>query len=78
MDHDSVGRASDYVTNFHSRAMILIGGFNHIAIGKGFWISVYGNVRVMMWKFDALMICGWNDLHGMNPCLTKEDFQMEC
>ena len=26
-----------------------------------------------MQKFDALMICGWNNLHGMNPWVTKED-----
>jgi len=26
-----------------------------------------------MRKFDALMICGWSGLHGMNPWVTKED-----
>ena len=27
----------------------------------------------IMQKFDTLMVCGWNNLHGMNPWTTKED-----
>ena len=32
-----------------------------------------GYLSAIMQKFDALMLCGWNDLHGMNPWVTKED-----
>ena len=68
-----VGRAGDYVMNFYYKEMILIRGFNCIAIGKGFKISMKGYLTIMMHKFDALMICRWNDLHDMNPWATKED-----
>jgi hypothetical protein len=28
-----------------------------------------------MRKLDALMICGWDSLHGMNPWATEEDVE---
>ena len=32
-----------------------------------------GDLSAIMQKFNALMICGWNGLHGMNPWVTEED-----
>ena len=32
-----------------------------------------GYLSAIMQKYDALMICGWNRFHGMNPWETKED-----
>ena len=32
-----------------------------------------GDFSAMMRKFEALMICGWDNLHGMDPWVTKED-----
>ena len=32
-----------------------------------------GDLSAVMQKFDALMICGWSGLHGMNPWATGED-----
>ena len=32
-----------------------------------------GDLSVVMQKFDTLMICGWDDLHGMNPWVTEQD-----
>ena len=32
-----------------------------------------GYLGAIMQKFDALMVCGWNGLHGMNPWSAKED-----
>ena len=36
-----------------------------------------GYLSAIMQKFDALMICGWNGFHGMNPWVTKENFIWE-
>ena len=32
-----------------------------------------GYLSAIMHKFDALMVCGWNGLHDMNPWATKKD-----
>ena len=32
-----------------------------------------GYLSAIMQKFDALMICGWNGIHDMNPWVAKED-----
>ena len=32
-----------------------------------------GDFNAMMRKFEALMICGWDGLHGMDPWMTEED-----
>lgn len=32
-----------------------------------------GYLSAMICKFDALMISGWNGLHGMDPWATNED-----
>ena len=32
-----------------------------------------GYLSAIMQKFDALMVCGWDSLHGMNPWVAKED-----
>ena len=32
-----------------------------------------GYLSANIQKFDALMICGWNGLHGMNPWVIEED-----
>ena len=32
-----------------------------------------GYLSAIMQKIYALMICGWNGLHGMNPWVTEED-----
>lgn len=32
-----------------------------------------GYLSTIMWKFDELMICGWNGLHGMNRWMNEED-----
>ena len=32
-----------------------------------------GDLSAIMQKFDTLMKCGWNGLHGMNPWVTEED-----
>ena len=34
-----------------------------------------GDFSAMMWKFEALMICGWDGLHGMDPWMTEEDIE---
>ena len=52
-------------------------GTYRIVICKGFGISVDGNLSALMRKFDALMVCGWNGLHDMNPWAAKEDVKGE-
>ena len=36
-----------------------------------------GDLSAVMWKFDGLMICGWEGLHGVNPWETEEDIIWE-
>ena len=60
-------RASDDGVDLNSITMIIIGCFYCIAICKGFWVGMDGYLNAIMWKFDALIISGWNDLHDVNP-----------
>ena len=36
-----------------------------------------GYFSAMMWKFEALMICGWDGLHGMDLWVTEEDVKWQ-
>ena len=36
-----------------------------------------GDFNAMMQKFMALMICGWDGIHGMDPWTTKEDVEWQ-
>ena len=36
-----------------------------------------GDFSAMLQKFEALMICGWDGLHGMDPWVTEEDVKWQ-
>lgn len=53
--------------------MVGVLSIKKFAILKGLRVHMDGDLSTIQWKFKALMVCGGDDLNGVDQWTTKDD-----